>query len=150
MVTSSFVHTKSFFRSHQIYISINVFSWSRRNITFAATFMAAHLLTTPSPLLTIHSPKPRPLFHITLSAKSTPIPLPIIKKQFLLCNPTTPTMFKSCFLQKGIHGNSKSKHLLIKSAETDSGNTSSLTHNVSPMFICVCLVLCSENWFWFL
>jgi len=101
------------------------FSWSRRNFTAS---MATHFTTTPFSLLTI---KPPSLFHITLYTKSTSLSLPCIQKRSILCNPTTPTMLNSSFLQKGSQENSKSRHLLPKSAETDSGNTSSLTHNVS-------------------
>ncbi|CAJ2636098.1 unnamed protein product [Trifolium pratense] len=96
--------------------------------------MATHLLISPFSLLTNHSLKPPSFFHSTLSANSTPLLLPCIKKCSILCNPTTPIRLNSSFLQKGSHGNSKSRQLSTKSAETDSGSTSSLTQNVSLSF----------------
>ncbi|XP_045829369.1 plastidal glycolate/glycerate translocator 1, chloroplastic isoform X1 [Trifolium pratense] len=92
--------------------------------------MATHLLISPFSLFTNHSLKPPSFFHSTLSANSTPLLLPCIKKCSILCNPTTPIRLNSSFLQKGSHGNSKSRQLSTKSAETDSGSTSSLTQNV--------------------
>lgn len=92
--------------------------------------MATHLLSTPFSVLTNHSLKPPSLYRSILSAKSTPLSLPCIRKSSILCSTTTPARFNSCFLQKGAHGNSKSRQLSIKSAGTDSGSTSSLTQNV--------------------
>jgi len=122
------VHTNFFQVPQHLYECLLLKPWK---LTLLAPSMATHLLTTPFSVLTNHSLKPPSLFHSTLSAKSTPLSLPCIRKSSILCSSTTPARFNSCFLQKGTQGNSKSRQLSIKSAGTDSGNTSSLTQNVS-------------------
>ncbi|KAI5419059.1 variant 2 [Lathyrus oleraceus] len=88
--------------------------------------MATHFLITPFPLITNQSLKPRS----ALSAKSTPLSIPNTKKCSFLCNPIAPIMLNSTLLQKGSHGSSESRQLSTCSAQSDSGNTSSLTQNV--------------------
>ncbi|XP_058768129.1 plastidal glycolate/glycerate translocator 1, chloroplastic-like [Vicia villosa] len=93
--------------------------------------MATHYLVTPFPLITNQSLKPSSIFRSTPSAKSAPLSLPNIKKKSsFLCSPIAPTMLNSGLLQKGTHGSSQSRQLSTRSAQTDSGSTSSLTQNV--------------------
>lgn len=126
-IITCFYPYKFSFRPHKLYmyeITIPLLL-----VPLPATFMATHLLTTSFSLLTNRSLKQHSLFHI---AKSTPLSLSCFKKRSILCNPTTPSIFNSTFLQmEGTHENSISRHFLTKSAQTDSGNTSTLSQNVS-------------------
>ncbi|XP_061366083.1 plastidal glycolate/glycerate translocator 1, chloroplastic-like [Gastrolobium bilobum] len=77
----------------------------------------------------LNPPPPVSLFHGRVSAKS----LPTFQKRFVLCNSAIPTRvhgFSSSFLQ----GNCKSREISTKSAETETGSTSTLSQSVFRAF----------------